>query len=128
MDSDIHALIIDDSSTDQVVLARLLSLENVQITQIYDPLRLEAHLPNFDEIDIIFLDLEMPNLNGYQVLQILKEFFGDHVPIVACTVHTSEVNTAKELGFHSFIGKPLNGDRFPLYLQRILDGQSVWEA
>ncbi len=128
MVTNIHALVIDDSTTDQVVLSRFLSLENAQITQIYDPSNLDDTLQDLAEVDIIFVDLEMPNLNGYQVLSILTEYFGNDVPIVACTVHTSEVSTAKEQGFHSFLAKPLNADRFSTSLHQILNGKSVWEA
>lgn len=128
MSADIHALVIDDSSSDQVVLSRFLSLENARITQIFDPSQLDDTLQDLDEVDIVFVDLEMPTLDGYQVLQILTEYFGNAIPIVACTVHTSEVHTARDQGFHSFIAKPLNADRFSTYLHRILNGDSVWEA
>ncbi|HLA45227.1 MAG TPA: response regulator, partial [Aggregatilineales bacterium] len=84
-------------------------------------------LQTLEKVDIVFLDLEMPKLDGYEVLVILKQHFGNNVPIVACTVHTAEINTTRKLGFSSFVAKPLDTDRFPNQLSRILNGDPVWE-
>jgi ribose transport system substrate-binding protein len=123
----IHALIIDDNRTDQMILSRLLSLEGVQVSQIFNPAELEANLQVLDDVDIVFVDLEMPNLNGYEVFQILKQYLGDAVPLVACTVHTSEVNTVRDLGFNSFLGKPLKSNLFSAQFHAIMEGKPVWE-
>jgi DNA-binding NarL/FixJ family response regulator len=53
------------------------------------------------------------------------EYLG-RVPVVAYTVHVSEINRAYQLGFHSFIGKPIDPDKFPDQLARILRGEPVW--
>jgi hypothetical protein len=45
---------------------------------------------------------------------------------VAYTVHVSEINTVYQMGFHSFLGKPLDSDLFPDQLARILRGERVW--
>jgi len=78
-------------------------------------------------VSLIFLDLEMPGLNGYEVVQQLK---GDerfrHIPVIAYTVHVSEVQTARNYGFNGFIGKPLDADLFPEYLQKMMAGEEVW--
>lgn len=121
-----HALIIEDNSVNVQVLGKLLTLQGVTHTTILHPDRLAAALEN--TADVVFLDLEMPGLNGYDVLALLKadDRFRS-VPIVACTVHVSEMNTAYQLGFDSFIPKPLDSDRFPGQLARILHGEHVWE-
>ncbi len=48
------------------------------------------------------------------------------IPIVAYTVHISEINMARQVGFHSFLGKPLDMDSFPHHLSQILSGEGVW--
>lgn len=123
-----HALIIDDNTKNVNVLANILSDENVSNTQVTNPRQLDSTLKQMNRVDVIFLDLEMPGLSGYDVLEILHadaRFQG--VPIVAYTVHVSEMNNASQMGFHSFIGKPIDPDRFPSQLARILSGERVWE-
>jgi two-component system cell cycle response regulator DivK len=123
----VHALIMDDNAYNVEVLQRLLTALNCDYTTLQDPSRLEEIVPELDQVDIVFLDLEMPKLNGYQMLQILKDDLGLTVPVVAYTVHTSEMDEARALGFDGFLGKPLDPARFPDQLARLLAGQSVWE-
>jgi CheY-like chemotaxis protein len=122
-----HALIIDDDANNLKVLGRLLSMAGATFTAIQDSTQIVDVLKDLEKLDIIFLDLEMPNINGYEMLPILKEQMGITVPIVACTVHTSEIYTARELGFHSFLGKPLQVDKFSSQLNLILSGEAVWD-
>jgi two-component system cell cycle response regulator DivK len=123
-----HALIIDDDAYSVHIMERLLDQQDIAYTSVKDPKQLASLLPTLQGIDIVFLDLEMPNLDGYEVLGILKAHFGDNVPIVACTVHTAEIHTTQKLGFFSFVAKPLDFNRFPEQLKRILNGNPVWEV
>jgi CheY-like chemotaxis protein len=120
------ALIIDDSSSNIKVLVNLLKLENVESVTLNNPLDLEATLATLDTLDVIFLDLEMPELDGYEVLEILHASPFAKVPVVAYTVHVSEMNAMRSKGFHSFLGKPLNAEEFPKQLARILKNEPVW--
>lgn len=127
MDS-IHALIIDDDAYNVYVMERFLDKENISYTAITDLSSLEANLKKITKINIVLLDLEMPNKDGYEVIKILKNHLDSHIPIVACTVHTSEINRARKIGFSSFIAKPLNMDRFSEQISSILRGEAVWEV
>ncbi|MBC6937062.1 MAG: response regulator [Chloroflexi bacterium] len=124
-----HALIFDDNIKNVNVLARLLAEQAVSSTPVMNSRMVDTILNTSGKIDVVFLDLEMPGLNGFEVLQKLQaspRF--ENVPIVAYTVHVSEINEARQRGFHSFIGKPLDPDRFPEQLDRILRGEPVWET
>ncbi|NLX09997.1 MAG: response regulator [Chloroflexi bacterium] len=124
----LHALIIDDDAYSIHVMERLLDQEDISYTAVADPTRLEGILQTLDTVDIVFLDLEMPKLDGYEVLAMLKTHLTASVPIVACTVHTAEINNTRRKGFFSFVAKPLDLDRFSDQLHRILSGIPVWEA
>ncbi len=125
-----HALIIDDNQSNADVLEVLLKNEGLSSTVVTLPRALPAALDQLSgPVDVVFLDLELPNHDGFELLDALKAH--PHLggaPIVAYTVHTSEIGAAREAGFHSFLGKPLNTREFPDQLRRILDGQPVWEA
>lgn len=122
-----HALIIDDNQRNVQVLVNLLSDEHFTSTQVTHPSHLESAIGNIEKVDVVFLDLEMPGLDGYEVHQMLRadERF-ENVPIVACTVHLGEMHTASQVGFSGFLGKPLNADVFPEQLSRIIRGEAVW--
>lgn len=124
-----HALIIDDDLGNLGVLQQLLTLEHISYTSIQDSSQVEKILPRLPKIDIVFLDLEMPDVNGYEMLVLLKQHPAlAGVPVVACTVHAGEVHRAREWGFHSFICKPLDADRFPTQIKDILSNAPIWEV
>ena len=124
-----RALIIDDDQRNIAVLRKMLDQMMVKCTAIDDCRNIEARLLEVDQPDVIFLDLEMPGTNGYNVLKLLQSSRNfANVPVVACTVHTSQMNRGKAAGFHSFLGKPLDSHTFPDQLRRILSGHPVWES
>lgn len=122
-----HLLIIDDDENNLDVLAHLLGSMGITYTLVKDAASTMQVLDRLSQLDAVVLDLEMPKLDGYQLLAKLREVLGHSVPIICSTVHLTEIETARRLGFDSFIGKPLDADRFPLLLERVLKGQSVWE-
>jgi two-component system, cell cycle response regulator DivK len=124
--SQLHALVIDDNAQNRKVLAQLLAKQGVNSTEIPDPRKLVDTLPDMGAVDVVFLDLEMPGLDGYDVKNLLRSHLGD-TPIIAYTVHVSEMNVVKQQGFDGFLGKPVDTARFPDQLARILNGQPVWE-
>jgi chemosensory pili system protein ChpA (sensor histidine kinase/response regulator) len=126
--TDCRAIIIEDNAGDTKVLESLLSRIGVEYAAFDGIGALDA----LDEIaipDIIFLDLEMPHINGYDVLkelQAIPDF--DGIPVVAYTSHTSEMAFAHEAGFHSFLGKPLQSAVFGAQIEQIVNGEPVWEV
>jgi CheY-like chemotaxis protein len=123
-----HALVIDDNVKNVAVLVHLLNQHSVSTTQVIFAHQLPPALERLEQVDVVFLDLEMPDRNGYEVLKDLKaDDRFSQVPIVAYTIHSSEIHTAMEVGFHSFLAKPLDADRFGDQLARILKGERVWE-
>jgi CheY-like chemotaxis protein len=122
-----HALVIDDNVQNSKILATLLTLQSVECTIVSHPNQLDAILANISQVDVVFLDLEMPDKDGYQVYKLLRSDPRFRtVPIVAYSVHTNEMNTVRQMGFHGFLGKPLKMAQFPDHLARILRGEQVW--
>ena len=126
--ANLHALIIDDDAYSIYIMERLLDQEDISYTAVADPTLLDGILQTLEKVDIVFLDLEMPKLDGYEVFALLKQHIDAEVPIVACTVHTAEIGKTRRQGFFSFVAKPLDLDRFSNQLHRILNGISVWES
>jgi two-component system cell cycle response regulator DivK len=81
-------------------------------------------------LDLILMDIRLPYEDGYGALRKIRasERFKT-VPIIAVTAEASleQMNKAKDSGFDGFLGKPLDPDRFPDQIRRILNGEPVWE-
>jgi len=127
MTNELCALIIDDQVSNIDVLAMLLKQEGVASVSVTSVRGVFEALDQTPGVGLVFLDLEMPNGDYHETLAKLKadpRLSG--VPIIAYTVHTSEIDQARQAGFDGFIGKPLHATEFSGQLQRILNGERVW--
>jgi CheY-like chemotaxis protein len=123
-----HALIIDDNNIGIQVLSQFLVQAQVSYVALQDAVRINELIADLDQFDVIFLDLEMPGLDGYNLLKFLKEEMRLSAPIIAHSVHSNEMLEARKMGFDGFLGKPIQKTRFPGQLQRILNREPMWEA
>jgi two-component system, cell cycle response regulator DivK len=123
------ALIVDDNKLNLETLAALLKKEAMGIIGILNPHDIFPKLDEVGHVDVIFLDIEFPNQSGFDILRELQtDPRLQGVPIVAYSVHITELQEIRNAGFDGFIGKPLDVSAFPDQLHRILNGESVWEA
>ncbi len=123
-------LVVEDNVANFVLIARMLSYIGIETkwkTSGYEVVEFADTLP---KIDLILMDIRLPYEDGYEALKKLRasERWKD-VPVVAVTAEASveQMRKAKEAGFDGFIGKPLDPDRFPDQIRRILAGEDVWE-
>jgi two-component system cell cycle response regulator DivK len=76
------------------------------------------------------MDIRLPYEDGYAALQKVRSAnrLKDTV-IVAVTAEATQEQMAKAraAGFNGFLGKPLDPDRFPDQIRRLLRGEPVWE-
>ncbi len=122
------ALIIDDNQMNIEVLEVLLTREGVECAHVTTPRHLDRVLEQMSSIDVVFLDLEMPNHDGLELAPLLRaDQRLQGVPIVAYTVHADRSDAARDAGFDSWLSKPLNVRRFPEQLRMILNHQPVWD-
>ncbi len=123
-----QALIIDDNQSNINVLGLLLQNEGMTYAQVLHPTEVDKTVASGGPFSVIFLDLEFPTNNGFTIIERLRQMDSlAGVPIVAYSVHVSEIEIARRAGFNGFLGKPLDADRFADQLQRILRGESVWD-
>jgi len=107
----IQVLVCDDSMTNVLILKSLLESElAVQVHKETDPRNVQAALER-EEFDLLLLDIEMPHLNGFQVMQQVRAIYTmDELPIAILTGHTDAETRNKALteGANDFINKPFD--------------------
>jgi two-component system cell cycle response regulator DivK len=124
-------LIVEDNVSNFVLMARMLGYMGMHCewkTSGYEVVEYADTLPN---IDLILMDIRLPYEDGYEALEKLRlaERLQD-IKVVAVTAYASEeqLQRARAAGFDGFIGKPLDPDRFPIQIRRVLAGEEVWEV
>lgn len=101
---------IDDSPLVCQTMEKILMAANYQFVGINDPLRAIAVLLS-RKPSVIFLDLVMPNANGYEICsQLRKLSFFRQTPIIILTGNDGIVDRvrAKMMGSTDFMSKPVN--------------------
>ena len=124
-------LVVEDNVQNFVLITRLLAYLGVKKCEWkasgWQVLEFAETLP---QIDLILMDIFLPEEDGYQVLDKLRaEPRFKKTLIVAVTADASMENMerARRSAFNGFIGKPIDPDRFPNQIRSILQGEEVWE-
>jgi two-component system cell cycle response regulator DivK len=123
-------LVVEDNVSNFVLIARMLGYLGIHCewkTSGYEVVEYADTLPR---LDLILMDIRLPYEDGYGALKKIRasERLKD-TTIVAVTAEASpeQIKKARASGFDGFLGKPLDPDRFPEQIRRILDGEAVWE-
>lgn len=129
--SDAHVLVVEDNVPNFVLIARMLAFMGVQRCEWKTSgWQVANYADTLQRVDLILLDIRLPYEDGYQALAKLRQSPRlKEVLVVAVTAEASEeqVRKARAAGFDGFLGKPLDLDRFPEQVRRILAGEPVWE-
>ena len=128
---DATVVVVEDNFQNFVLITRLLAYLGVKDCEWkasgWQVLEFAESLP---QVDLILMDIFLPEADGYQALDTLRHHPRfEQTLIVAVTADASVENLqrAREAGFDGFIGKPLDPDRFPNQVRRVLQGEGVWE-
>lgn len=119
----IHFLLVedDDDHAELITLALKRSRMSCQIDRVGDGEQALALLRNehpFQDAirpDLILLDLNMPRMNGHEVIEIVKKDAAlSMIPIIVLTTSNAEADKVRAYQSHanSYLIKPLNFDQF----------------
>jgi CheY-like chemotaxis protein len=102
-------LVVDDQESNVRLIERLLTESGyLNVTATLNP-REVRELHRRHDYDLIVLDLHMPGLDGFQVMEQLQaELIGGYLPIIALTADPGYKLRALQSGARDFISKPFD--------------------
>ena len=128
--NDAAVLVVEDNVSNFVLIARMLGYLGIHCEWKTSGYEVVDYADTLPRLDLILMDIRLPYEDGYGALKKIRasERF-KAVPIIAVTAEASleQMKKAKDSGFDGFLGKPLDPDRFPDQIRRILSGKPVWE-
>jgi CheY-like chemotaxis protein len=122
----IRILVVDDIPDTAESFARLLGRMGFESTFVTDP-RLAVDTAYRFGADLVFLDIGMPGLDGYEVARMLRGQFGwDKLRIVAVTAYgqQSDRDRSRQAGFDAHVVKPVSLDLVRSILETMFPGQT----
>lgn len=121
-------LIVDDRKASVKLLEHLLhdaGYHNLSSTR--DP-TLVCDLHRSHRFDLILLDLQMPGMNGFEVLEGLKEIeHSGYTPVLAITVEPNHKLRALAAGALDFLAKPFDMTEFNTRVHNLLEVRLLYK-
>jgi len=101
-------LVVDDQADNILLLERMLAGAGyTAVSSTQDPAQVHAlHLRN--RYDLILLDMKMPGMDGFQVLEAIRELEPDYLPVLVITAQPGHRLQALKAGAKDFISKPFD--------------------
>jgi two-component system cell cycle response regulator DivK len=127
---DATVLVVEDNVSNFVLIARLLGFMGIHCEWKTSGYEVVEYADTLARLDLILMDIRLPYEDGYGAMKKIRSSERlKAVPIIAVTAEASQeqMDKARAAGFNGFLGKPLDPDRFPDQIRRIMNGEAVWE-
>jgi PAS domain S-box-containing protein len=114
-------LIAEDDLVSYQYLSKLLLKNDCEVIYAENGLKAVEYIKNYNDIDIVLMDIRMPEMDGLEATRTIKEL-KPHIPIVAQTAYGyfEEKEKFLSVGCDDFISKPIQ----PKEIYRILEKYS----
>jgi serine phosphatase RsbU (regulator of sigma subunit) len=115
-------LVVDDKDANVLLLEGMLRVAGyTSVESTTDP-RKVCELYRRNRYSLILLDLQMPDMDGFQVMEGLKEIEGDgYLPVLVITAQPTHKLRALEAGAKDFVGKPFDMAELRARVHNILE-------
>ncbi|AZZ36757.1 response regulator [Bdellovibrio sp. qaytius] len=118
-------LIIEDDSDIAFVLKTMIELDGyTAVTAGNGQIALDL-IQSEGPFQLIFLDMQMPIMNGWVFAETFYKLYGHTVPIVVMTAAADSKHRAKEVDANDCLAKPFEIPEFQAMVQKYLSVKSV---
>ena len=122
-----RVLLTDDVEINREIAVAILEMFGLVVEQACDgqeALEMVVSHPA-DYYDVVFLDIQMPRMNGYEAARAIRGLSDEkkaRVPIIAMTANAFEedVKNAREAGMDGHVAKPINQEQLVEQLRQAL--------
>ncbi|REA63805.1 hypothetical protein DSL64_05110 [Dyadobacter luteus] len=118
-------LVIEDNEINKLLIRKLIEmLRSDVVVSVASDGREGLELYRQKHVDLILMDIQMPNLNGYQCSSAIRQMEeeGNRVPIVALTASAQqgELERCQAAGMDDYLSKPIRKSEFEQILWKWL--------
>lgn len=126
---DSTVLVVDDNQANTALVGKVLARAGLPgVVQVQDPTIVAGMLTDLDP-DLVLLDLRMPVMDGFEVLEQVQRYAaGSYLPVVVITADDAQDSVARALamGAHDFVRKPFDATELVLRVRNLLVNRSAY--
>ena len=117
-------LLVEDHPVNAEIAKNVLQMTGLEVEWVVDGEAAVERMAgsNEGEFDLVFMDIQMPNMDGYQATAAIRAMttYARRIPIVAMTANAfaDDIRKAKEVGMNGHISKPLDFKELAKILQK----------
>lgn len=122
-----RALLVEDNELNSEIATEILNMAGFEVESVTNGKEAVDNMSRVENgyYDIIFMDIQMPVMNGYEAARAIRNLPGDYVksvPILAMTANAfaEDVAAAKNAGMNEHIAKPIDFDQLMKALSKWL--------
>lgn len=127
---DAKILVVDDQPANVTLIEKMLEIDGyINVISTTDPTQVES-LYIEQNSDLILLDLNMPVMDGYQVLEKISEVDPDYSPVIVLTAQSDRDSRIKalNLGARDFLAKPFDRVELMTRIRNMLEVRIMAKA
>ncbi|WP_346774260.1 response regulator [Pseudoalteromonas sp. Z1A8] len=118
-------LLVEDNPINRQVIAKMLEPSKAKLTTANDGVKALKILES-QSFDVILMDCQMPNMDGYECTQVIRANegqSGNHVRIIAITANAYEDDKQRclSVGMDDFVSKPVNTQDLYAVIVKVLN-------
>lgn len=105
----VRVLVVEDVALNQLLIKIILMDFGFEF-EIAEDGKVAIEKLTENEYDIILMDLQMPEMNGFEATVYIREVMNSHIPIIALTADVTTVDFEKclSVGMNDYISKPID--------------------
>ena len=123
-----RVLLVEDNELNREIAREILISEKFSVEEATDGMAAVEMVRNASDgyYDLILMDIQMPNMNGYQATEIIRKLTRPAlagIPIIAMTANAfdEDKKAAMDAGMNGHIGKPINVDKMRREISRVME-------
>ena len=110
---------VDDDRTNLILAEKILKGKGIDITCLRSGAELFEHLEDHD-VNLILLDVNMPDMDGMDILRQIREWSSLPVVVVSARTHEKDKVAALDLGADDYLTKPFSMEELTFRIEAIL--------
>ena len=104
-----NVLVVEDMALNQLLIKIILTDFGCEV-EVVENGKIALEKLRENKYDIILMDLQMPEMNGFEATKYIREEMKSQIPIIALTADVTTVDTEKciSVGMNDYISKPID--------------------